>query len=1125
MDAATDMPSGSAERQALVELLLRQELQAERDRAAIRPRDRPDEPVPLSFAQQRIWFQEQLRPGSTAYNELTAVRLSGPFDRALIEQSVNDLIRRHEALRTSVVIIDGRPAQVVAPQAVVTFAFDDLRSLPEDRREATALQRARDDAERPFDLTVPPLLRMRVEQLDHDDHVLCLTLHHVVSDGWSLGVLLRELMALYVGAQSGRTATLPPLPIQYADYTIWQRRQLDEGVIAPQLEYWRQQLAGAPPTSELPADRPRPRLQSFAGESHTFEIAYDCVQRLAELSRGERATLFMTLLGAFQVLLSRYSGQQDLVVGTPVANRARTETEGVVGCFVNPLPMRADLSDDPTFRELLKQVKSTVLAAFARQEVPFERLVEDVALQRDLSRNPIFQTLFVLHNQPLPVPDLPGLSVSRITGLDRTAKLDVTLSFVETPAGLEGKLEYNTDLFDSATISRMAGHVVTLLASIADNPDRRVSMLQLLSDSELCDVRTAWEAPDVDGADARCLQELFVDQVVRTPAAIAVVHGETRLTYAELNRRANQLAVRLRACGVERGSLVALCLERSLDLVIAVVAVLKAGAAYVPLDPRYPADRIDFILRDTAAVLLLTHDERPVQLEQPLPTRVLSIDSESDGPSGEVPEPSIVNDPRDLAYVIYTSGSTGKPKGVLIEHRNVVRLFTATRQWFGFGEHDVWSLFHSYAFDVSVFEMWGALLHGGRLVVVPYDVTRAPDRFAQLLDDEQVTVLSQTPTAFSELIEADARRAGGAPSLRFVIMAGERLDYARLAAWFVRHPDTSPELVNMYGTTETTVHATYRRVRNHDADSGRSDVGVPIPDLQLLVVDGHLQPVPIGVPGELLIAGAGVGRGYLGRPDLTAERFIADPFGSGRRCYRTGDLVRRTSDGDLEYLRRTDGQIKMRGFRIELGEIEAALRENPAIRDAVVSADLDAPGGGRLLAYVVPAVEPAPPMVDVSAFLRSRLPDYMLPAVLTYVEQLPRTANGKIDRQALPAIAPARPELGVTYAAPSTATETSVAGAWVELLEVQRVGLDDNFFDLGGHSVLAIHLHRMLTDKGMKLEVVDVFQYPTVRSLADRITRGGDDPRALNLARERGARRRTALSGRVPTSSPRGRRR
>ncbi len=1052
-------------------------------------------PVRLSFAQKRLWFIDQMQPGSPAYNIPVALRLRGRLDRATLERSLKTIVGRHAALRTVFPIVDGEPAQVVVPEGSFALPCRDLFEPGVAGPEAEALRLAREDGSAPFDLARGPLFRARLLRLDEDDHVLLLTMHHIVGDGWSIGVLLGELQALYEAFLLGRPPVLPDLPLQYADYAEWEGNRLRGDLIDRQVAYWRKQLAGAPSSLDLPTDRPRPQVATFRGAWRSFRLPKDLSASIKALALREGTTLFTTLLAAIQALLHRYSGQDDLCVGTPVAGRTRLETEGLIGCFINTLALRGDLSGNPTFRGLLRRTHEAVLGAQTHQDLPFERLVELLSLPRDPGRQPLFQTALVMQNLPIPALSLPGLTIEPLDLDTGTAKFDLTLQVEETEDGLAGSVEYSTDLFDGATIDRLIGHLRMLLESAVVDPDRRVSRLRLLTAEERRELLAPGEDASAAGAaGASCLHRMFEERAGMAPGAAALTFEGLTTTYADVNARANRVARLLHRRGVGPGSMVGVYLDRSPELVVAILAILKTGGAYVPLDPAYPRDRLAFILEDTRAGVVLTSES----LRGALPaagTESLCLDGAGAEIDRESPDDlDAGSDPEHPAYVIYTSGSTGRPKGVAVTHRNVVRLFATTREFFEFGAGDVWTLFHSVAFDFSVWETWGALLHGGRLVIVPYLVSRSPEAFFALLKKERVSVLNQTPSAFRLLMQAERatdRPADPDLALRLIIFGGEALEPASLRPWFERHGDERPRLVNMYGITETTVHVTCRPLRAADGSCLTSPIGRPIADLRLFVLDRNMEPAPYGVAGEIYVGGEGVARGYHGRPDLTAERFVPDPFGrrSGSRLYRTGDLARRRADGEIEFLGRADDQLKIRGFRIEPGEIEATLGLCPKVRQAAVVARVESPGEKRLVAYVVAEPE-GPPTIDaLRLFLMERLPDYMVPGTFVFMESLPLTPAGKIDRRSLPSSERTRPDLKESYVAPRTPVERALAEVWSEVLELESVGIDDNFFALGGDSIRSIQVRVKAGEKGLGLSLRQIFARQTIRTLAAELAR------------------------------------
>jgi amino acid adenylation domain-containing protein len=1090
-------PVRSAERSARVQSLLRRRLEeraAKTEETETIPR-RVAGPAPLSFAQERLWFLDRLEPGNPTYNIPVALRLRGRLDPGVLAASLDEVIRRHEILRTRVGVVDGEAVQVVAPALRLALPLVDLLGLPHhphhshpphDIARQEAVRLASREARALFDLERGPLVRATLLALGAGEHILLLTLHHAIADGWSMRILIRELALLYEAFSAARPSPLPELPIQYGDFAAWQRGWLQGEVLAGQLAWWRDALASASGVLDLPADRPRPPVMTSRGGEHALVLPPELLARLHAFSREADATLFMALLLAYQALLGRYSGQEDVLVGTPIANRNRIETEPLIGFFANTLVMRGDLAGGVTFRQALARVREVCLGAFAHQDLPFERLVAELRPGRDLARPPLFQAMFVLQNRGTGAPRSGPLAFELFEVPAGVAKFELTLSLSEGDQGLSAGLEYNRDLFEPATAARIAAHFARLLEGAVADPGRRVLDLPLLSPWERQQIVTEWGAREAAAGADESLHGLFEQAADRTPGAVAAVHEVHALSYGQLDRRANQLARFLVSSGVRPGDRVALCLERSLDMVAAILAVLKAGAAYVPLEPAHPAERTAFMLADAGVTLLVSERAVVIPLPESPGVPVVLLDAERERIGREPGERlRIPVAPGDWAYVIYTSGSTGKPKGVGVTHANVARLFRATAPWFGFGPDDVWTLFHSYAFDFSVWEIWGALLHGGRLVVVPYLTSRSPEAFHNLLVTERVTVLNQTPSAFRQLIAAEP--SAEALALRWVIFGGEALELRSLAPWFARHGrhgrhgDTRPRLVNMYGITETTVHVTFRVIRQEDLATARgSVVGRPIPDLSVHLLDPAGQPVPLGVAGEIHVGGAGVAAGYLGRPELTAARFVPDPLAAepGARLYRSGDLARFLPDGDIEYLGRIDHQVKVRGFRVELQEIEAVLAAHPAVREALV-----VPWEQALAAYVVPWEEAdAFDRGELREALRKALPEYMVPASFTVLPAFPLTPNGKLDRGALPP--PERPKTDTT-ARPRNDVERTIAAIWCEVLSLPEVPVTESFFDLGGHSLLVVRVERLIRERlGREVPLIELFRYPTVETLA-----------------------------------------
>ena len=1040
------------------------------------PRRDPAATAPPSFAQQRLWFIEQLEPGPATYNSPRAARLRGPLDVAVLQRSLQDIVARHETLRTAFTASDGLPVQVIVPTVHLPLPLDDLSELPEQEREARARRLAEEEIGRPFELVRAPLIRFRLLRLGLEEHILIVTIHHIVSDEWSQRVLFRELAELYQARLDGRSETLPPLPIQYADYAVWQRQWLQGERLERELAYWRERLRGAPPLLELPTDRPRPWQQTFQGAKASLLLPQELRGSLRTLSRSEGATLFMTVLAAFKVLLARYTGQSDIVVGTPIAGRVRAETEGLIGFFVNTLALRTDLSGDPTFRDLLRRVRGVALGAYDHQELPFERLVEELQPERSLSHSALVQVLFTLQNSPAPVPRLAGLTVEAEPVERGGSKFDLSVHLRDDDSGLRALAEYNTDLFDAATITRLLGHYRTLLEGIVANPDRRLSELPLLTEAELHQTLVEWNATESEVPPAT-VHGLFEAQAARTPDHLAATFGEESLSYRDLERRADRLARTLRARGVGPEVPVGLFVERSLDMLVGVLGILKAGGAYVPLDPSYPRERLELMVSDAQAPVVVTQRSLRLNLPRGSAASVCVDDQDQPEPTGGPTEAGVTGD--HLAYVIYTSGTTGRPKGVQITHRSAVNLLTSMGRVPGLGTGDTFYAVSSLTFDVSLFELLLPLIVGARVVIAPRSVLMDGRLLAAALANAGATVMHATPTTWRLLVESGW---AGAP-LHTAMSGGEALPPTLAADLLAR----VERVWDIYGPTETTVCS----------GGGSVQPGTPhrlrnvIANTRLYLLDGHLGPVPIGATGELYIGGIGLARGYLGRPGLTAERFLPDPFSPapGTRMYHSGDLMRRRADGGLEFLGRTDHQVKLRGFRIELGEIEAVLARHPAVRQVVVMAREDGPGDKRLVAYLMPADGTAPDTGELRQYLRQKLPEHMVPAAFVPMEAFPRNSSGKVDRSALPLPEQRASTAGQSYVAPRTALEQLLAGIWSEVLGLERIGVDDDFFALGGHSLVATRVvSRLENALAVELPVRVLFEAPTVSGLAERIT-------------------------------------
>jgi amino acid adenylation domain-containing protein len=1050
-----------------------------------------DGDLPLSFAQQRLWFIDQLDPGNSVYNFPVAVRLKGSLNVVALKKSLNEIVRRHEALRTTFSMVDGQPAQVIAARLSIALPIVNLRALAEVERENEVQRLVVEEARRPFDLASGPLLRAKVLQLADDEQVGLLTMHHIVSDGWSAGILIREMAALYLAYCAGSPSPLPELPIQYADFAHWQREWLQGAVLQRQLDYWKEQLDGAPPLLELPEDHPRPAVQTFRGGHQSLLLPKAIGGALKALSRDEAATLFMTLLAAFKVLLHCYTRHDDLVVGTPVANRNRLEIEGLIGFFVNALVLRTDLSGNPTFRELVRRVRKVCVGAYAHQDLPFERLVEELHIERDLSRNPLFQVMFVLQNSPVHAVELPGLSLNPVIADGGTTHFDLTLHIVDTEQGLVATAAYNTDLFDADTISRMLAHFQTLLEAIVKGPDRHLSELSLLTDTQRQQVLSGSNDIHCSYAPVLSIHQLFEAQVERTPEAIALVFEDQQLTYRELNSRSNQLAHRLRKLGAAPEAPVGVCLERSLEVVISLLAILKAGGVYLPLDPAYPGQRIGFMLEDSKAAVLLTQKRLIPGLPEHR-ARVICLDSDAEAIARESAEnPTSSNDPDNLAYIIYTSGSTGQPKGVLVSHGSIAEHCRDAEKYYDLRPTDRVLQFASMSFDLSLEQILPTLIAGARLVVVGREVWR-PEEFHRKAAEFGLTVVDLPTGYWQELVQEWA--AGEEPafdtSYRLFLVGGDTMLPEVLGLW-QKTPLRSIRLINAYGPTEATITATAFETTSRLGETTRLHrvpIGRPLANREIYILDRYSNPVPIGIPGELHIGGRSVARGYLNRPDLTADRFIPDPFSNtaGARMYKTGDLARHLPDGNIEYIGRTDHQVKVRGFRIELGEIEAALVQHPYVRQAIVLTHQEVDREKRLIAYVVGDRQHAPTANDLRSFLKEKVPEYMVPSLFMLLDSLPTMPNGKLDRGALPKPDQSRPEMTKTFVGPRDELELQLANLWEEVLNVRPIGVTDNFFELGGHSLLAVRLFALIDKRlGKRLPLAALFRGATIEGLAN----------------------------------------
>lgn len=1036
------------------------------------------EPLPVSFEQERLWFLYQLEPNAT-YNIPFGFRIKGRLSQAVFERCLNQIIQRHETLRTRFETVEDRPVQIIEPFIPLKIPLVELSFLPQPQREAQAMHLCMEEARSTFDLRQGDILKVKLFRLETDDHLLFLNMHHIASDGWSVSVFFHEMNALYNAFIEGKPSPLPELPIQYADFAVWRRQWLQGDVLEKQLGYWKKQLQGAPALLELPADRPRPTVQSYKGAIMRGRLPATLAKALHELSRSEGTTLFMTLLAAFQTLLHRYTGSQDILVGTPVSGRQYTEIEGLIGFFVNTLLLRGKLSGNPSFRTLMSRTRDVALEAYAHQNLPFEKLVQQLQPRRNMSHAPVFQVLFGVQNEPETALELTGLDVAPVALHNGTSKFDLSLFVKEHHGALELMVEYSTDLFEAGTVRRLLGHYQALLEGIISNPDEKLSRLPLMTESQRHEILVEWNRTETGYAKDRCLHELIEEQVQRTPGAVAVVFENQQLTYRELNARATKLARHLQKLGVGPDVLVGICAERSFEMVVGLMGILKAGGAYVPLDPQYPKDRLAFLLEDSAVTVLLTQAHIAGRLPE-TSARIIRLDGdwpEIAAESGDIGK-TMVN-PEHLAYMIYTSGSTGRPKGALNTHQGIVNRLLWMQDAYRLTRTDRVLQKTPFSFDVSVWEFFWPLMTGARLVLARPAGHKDPVYLSQLIAKQRITTLHFVPSMLQIFLEQEGLAISCA-SLKRVLCSGEVLP-ADLQKRF--YCAIEAELHNLYGPTEASVDVTYWPCQRNSLLSF-VPIGKPIANMQIYILDRELQPVPIGVPGELHIGGVGLARAYHNRPELTSEKFIANPFSAeaGARLYKTGDLARYLPDGNIEYLGRLDHQVKIRGFRVEPGEIAGALNQHPGIQTSTVIAREDTPGDKRLVAYLVNRYASLSSSA-LREYLREKLPEYMVPAAFVTLKSLPLTPNGKIDRNALPM---PEPELaGKKFARPATTTEMLLAEIWHEVLQLREVGIHDNFFELGGHSLLAVQLIAKINKSlDVHLSVPVFFQNPTINKLA-----------------------------------------
>jgi amino acid adenylation domain-containing protein len=1043
-----------------------------------------DGPLPLSFSQERLWFLSQLEPDNLAYNLSGGVRFKGRLRPDILERSILEIVQRHEILRTTFNDEGGKPVQVVSPAPNLEFQHVDLEEWPEGDRAAEVRRLAAQEARRPFDLLEGPLVRAVLVRLGMEEYVLVVMMHHIITDGWSMGVFAHELESLYRAFSAGLPSPLTDLPIQYADYAVWQQNWLQGGILETQLAYWKKQLSGNVPILQLPTDRPRPAVQTHNGSIQNFHLSEMLLKKLRDLSIQQGVTLYVTLLAAFKTLLFRYTGQKDFAVGSPIANRGRSELEGLIGLFVNNLVLRTDLSGNPSFIELMKRVRKVTLDAYSHQDVPFEKLVEILNPERNMSHAPLFQVMFSFQNFAPTAVNLPGLTLIPESIDVGASMFDLTVYMQEEQGGLSGKIEYNTDLFNAETISRLIEHFENLLEEISANPNGRVMQFPLIGEAERHKLLLEFNATEKEYPRDKTLADLFEEQVARTPEAVAVVYGENQLSYRELNSRANQLAHHLMKAGVGPEVMVGIYMERSLEMVIAIYGIVKAGGAYVPLDPEYPSDRVAFMLDDTQVPAILTQQHLVAGLPEHRP-RIICLDSDwnlIDNESTENPARGVIAE--NLAYVIYTSGSTGKPKGAMNEHRGIVNRLLWMQDEYSLTQADRVLQKTPFSFDVSVWEFFWPLQVGACLVMAIPEGHRDSAYLVKLIMDQRITTLHFVPSMLNIFLQEEGIER--CKSIKRVICSGEALSFELQRRFFER---LNVELHNLYGPTEAAVDVTYWAC-TPDSERNVVPIGYPVANTQMYILDAELNPVPMGCIGELHIGGVQVARGYLKRPELTAERFLRDPFKDDpkARLYNTGDLARYLSDGSIEYIGRSDFQVKIRGLRVELGEIEARLEHIDVVQKCVVMLREDRPGDQRLVAYYVVKPGQEATVSNLRKNLQTDLPDYMIPSIFEPMDELPLTSSGKVNRLALPIPSQARPAIESAYTPPSTETEHSLVKIWQEVLEREKVGINDDFFELGGHSLLATQvLSRINQLFNLQLPLRKLFENRTVGTVADLI--------------------------------------
>ncbi|MBN2441955.1 MAG: amino acid adenylation domain-containing protein [Spirochaetales bacterium] len=1078
----------SPAKQALLKkMLLKKKLENSTVEASI-PKRKDLFSFPLSFAQERLWFLHKFSPNKSMYNMAGYAKVTGPMDIPLVEASFNFVINRHDVLRTRFSEDNGVPAAEIINDFKITLEKNDLRNKAEKNDNTYITSLLTKEAEKPFDLSTAPPIRFILFQLEDQSFIVLVVIHHIVSDGFSTNILFKESISYYNSKKENKELSMPDLSIQYADYAVWQKKRFRQEVLKNQMEYWKNRLNGCEQILRLPLDFPIESMLTNEGDRIPFTINKERTEKIKTESKNQGVTPFMFLLTAFKILLYRFTYQEDIIVGIPVFGRHNTETQSLIGCFINVLPIRSHITGEYSFSRLLLEIKKDTVEAYQNQDIPFEKLIDELHVKRDMSHSPLCQVTFSYEESPIKDISMSGVAIHFSEISTNTSRVELELELTEENDILTGWFNFCTHSFKKSSIQRMIEHFINIIDSVLKNPEVQIKEIHFLTNFE----KDLFFSKNKDRYQfyppGKCIHQVFEEQAQKNPHHHALVSGDRTMNYEELNKKANMLAHHLKKLGTGPEVKVAVFCPRSIEMIIGVLGILKAGGCYVPIDISNPVERIKYILNDVQADIILTTGNNLDSIE--FDGRIIVLDT-GWNEIEKYDSDNTTNDdltPQNTAYIIYTSGSTGKPKGVMVSHYNVIRLFESTQQWFHFTDKDVWTLFHSLAFDFSVWEIWGALFYSGKLVIIPYWAARSLDKFYKILVDEKVTVLNQTPSAFKHLsaLEETEMYDHSSLSLRYIVFGGEALDFASLASWVKRHGDNYPQLINMYGITETTVHVTYRRVTEKDINESKGSlIGIPLPDLTLYLLDIYNHHVPVGVAGEICVGGSGVARGYLNRPELTDQKFVKNVFETDThsRLYKSGDSARYLENGDVEYLGRIDLQVKIRGYRIELGEIENVLLRYPMVRECVVMVHVDEIKGNYLVAYIIPQNTETIDSSDVRTFIAGQLPEYMIPSFFLTLEQFPLTINNKIDRKKLPV--PTVEEPGEEYVGPRNKIEEVITAVWCEVLELEKIGVRNNFFEQGGHSLLATQvMSRIRRIFHLDIPLYNLFQSPTIESIA-----------------------------------------